>query len=230
MNRLCARVLRKALRRADLGSWRLPFEYYMHVLDGTREPELEHLGKICPRGGVAIDIGANHGYYTFEMARQFNCVYAFEANRQVSTPIRTSSLQNVHLVDKGLSNTDRDAVLHIPVVGGIALSGWASLETGICPDATGYVERAVELTTLDAFSIECVDLIKIDVEGHELEVLEGARRTIATSMPMLIVEIKDDNYDRVADLVAGYGYDVSRLIDVIGVPGSAENYILRPGP
>lgn len=228
MNRLCARVLRKALRRADLGSWRLSFEYYMHVLDGTREPELQYLRRICPRHGIAIDIGANLGYYTFAMARQFNRVYGFEANRQVSAPIRTSGLHNVHLVDKGLSNTERDAVLYIPIVDGLALSGWASLGTENCPDATDHVEQVVELTTLDAFSIDGVDLIKIDVEGHELEVLEGARRTITTSMPIMIVEIKDDNYDRVADLVAGYGYDVNRLIDVIGIPGSAENYILRP--
>ena len=79
-------------------------------------------------------------------------------------------------------------------------------------------------------SSEGVDLIKIDVEGCELEVLEGARRTITASRPVLIVEIKDGHYDRVADFAAELGYDVSRLIDVIGVQGSAENFILRTRP
>ena len=128
------------------------------------------------------------------------------------------------------SNTEREAVLHIPLVEGVALSGWASLEKGNCPDATAHVEQVVQLTTLDAYAIEGVDLIKIDVEGCELEVLEGARRTITASRPVLIVEIKDCHYDRVADFAAELGYDVSRLIDVIGVQGSAENFILRTRP
>ena len=98
----------------------------MHVLDGAREAELKHLYQIYPGDGVAVDIGANVGYYTFEMAKRFSRVYAFEANSEVSVPIRASGLENVYLIDKGLSNSERKAVLYIPVVGGLALSGWGS--------------------------------------------------------------------------------------------------------
>lgn len=201
----------------------------MHVLDGTREPELKYLHRICPRDGVAVDVGANIGYYTFKMAKQFSRVYAFEANSGESSPIRSSGLDNVHLIDKGLSNSDGEAVLHIPVVDGLALSGWASLRSDNCPDAAHHVERRIELTTLDAFRLDGVDLIKIDVEGHEFEVLQGASRTIAASRPTLIIEIKKSCFEKVSNLMRSYGYVAERLEDVIGQSGSAENFIFRPG-
>lgn len=228
MNRFLARVLRRMFRRIELGAWRLPFEYYMHVLDGTREPELKHLYRICPNSGVAVDVGANLGYYTFKMARRYSRVYAFEANSEASAPIRASGLDNVCLINKGLSKMDGEAVLYIPVVNGLALSGWASLEPDNCPDATHHLERQTELTTLDAFQLERVDLIKIDVEGHEFEVLQGACRTIAASRPTLIVEIKKNRFGKVRDLLAGYGYAAEQLKDVVGLSGSPENFIFRP--
>ena len=200
----------------------------MHVLDGAQEAELKYLDQICPGDDVAVDIGANVGYYTFEMAKRFSRVYAFEANSEVSVPIRASGLDNVYLVDKGLSNSEGKAVLYIPVVDGLALSGWASLEPGNCPGATHHLEKQIELTTLDSFQLERVDLIKIDVEGHELEVLQGARRTIAASRPTLIVEIKKDCFGDVRDIMAVYGYSAEQLSDVIGLSGSPENFIFRP--
>ena len=228
MSRTLARVLRRVFRGIDLRTWRLPFEYYAHVLDGTREPELKHLYRICPGTGVAVDVGANLGYYTFKMAKRFDRVYAFEANPEESLPIRSCGLDNVCLIDKGLSNTEGKSVLHVPVVGGLALSGWASLSPDNCPDTRQHLEREVELTTLDAFELEGVDLIKIDVEGHELEVLQGASQTIAASRPTLIVEIKGNRFDEVTRLLQSLGYAVEQLIDVVGVPGSPENFIFRP--
>lgn len=223
-----ARVLRRLLRGVDLGTWRLPFEYSMHVLAGTREPELEHLCRICPHDGVAVDVGANVGYYTFKMARHFSHVYSFEPNANISSPIRMSGLENVSLIDKGLSNRDGTAVLHIPVVDGLALCGWASLEPGNCPDAIQHLEQPITLVTLDEFQLEGVALIKIDVEGHELEVLEGACQTIAASRPTLIVEIKKRNTVKVADFLAGYDYVSVPLQDITGQSGSVENFIFRP--
>ena len=108
------------------------------------------------------------------------------------------------------------------------MSGWASLEPGNCPDATHHLERQIELTTLDAFQLERVDLIKIDVEGHEFEVLQGACRTIAASRPTLIIEIKENLFGKVRDLLSSYGYAPERLEDVIGRSGSPENFIFRP--
>ena len=108
------------------------------------------------------------------------------------------------------------------------MSGWASLKAGNCPDATHHLERQIELTTLDVFQLERVDLIKIDVEGHEFEVLQGACRTIAASKPTLIIEIKKDLFGRVRDLLLSYGYAAERLEDLIGLSGSSENFIFRP--
>ena len=73
-----------------------------------------------------------------------------------------------------------------------------------------------------------MDLIKIDVEGHEFEVLQGARRTIAASKPTLIIEIKKDLFGKVRDLLLSYGYAAERLEDLIGLSGSPQNFIFRP--
>lgn len=225
MNRQCARLLRRVFRNVDLGRWRLPFEYYAHVLDGTREPELAHLATICRGHGTAVDVGANVGYYTFAMARSFERVYAFEVNPDISTPIRQSRLANVHLIDKGLSNAPGQAVLYVPVVNSLPLTGWASLERGNCPGASHYLEQPVSLAALDAFELDGVDLIKIDVEGHELQVLEGATGTIAESRPVLIVEIKPPRFESVCAFLKRHGYRARRLEELAGRRGSLENYI-----
>lgn len=225
MNRVWARLLRRVFRHADLGRWRLPFEYYVHVLDGMREPELKYLSKICRATGTAVDVGANVGYYTFVMAHRFERVYAFEVNPDVSEPIRRSGLENVHLVDEGLSSSSGKSVLHIPVVDALPLTGWASLERGNCPSASHYLERPVSLVTLDTFELDGVDLIKIDVEGHELQVLEGAISTIANSHPALVVEIKPRRFEAVQAFLRRHGYGVRLLEDLTGEPGSPENFI-----
>ena len=199
----------------------------MHVLAGEREPELKHLSQICPRSGVAIDVGANIGYYTFEMAKRFKHVYAFEPNPDVSFPIRTSGFNNITLINLALSDTHGIADLKIPVIGNVVLAGWASLRPGNCPDADHHLVRRIELATLDGFELADVALIKIDVEGHELEVLKGARQTIAASRPILIVEIKNDHIEQVSDLLVSYGYMKVPLQLIAGVTGSAENHVFR---
>ena len=227
MKSLLARTLRKLFRRRNLGRWRLPFEYSVHVLAGEREPELKHLSQICPGSGVAVDVGANLGYYTFKMAKRFKHVYSFEPNPNASFPIRTSGFHNVTLIDLALSDTHGSAELKIPVIGKVVLAGWASLIPGNCPGADHHLVRQVELATLDEFELADVALIKIDVEGHELEVLRGARQTISASRPILIVEIKNDQVDQVSNLLVSYGYVRVPLQLIAGVAGSPENHIFR---
>jgi FkbM family methyltransferase len=227
MRSISARILRRIFRELDLGSWRLAFEYFAHVLAGEREPELTYLREICPRRGAAIDVGANIGFYTFRMSRCFAHVYAFEPNAFVSSPIRAARLANVSLFDLGLSNLEETAELHIPVVGKVVLSGWASLKPGNCPDAERHLVRRVDLTTLDRFDLADVALIKIDVEGHEFEVLQGARATIEKSHPLLIVEIKASRFALVNALLSGYGYSRIPLPDIVGKAPGADNHVFQ---
>lgn len=78
-----------------------------------------------------------------------------------------------------------------------------------------FAEVEVQSYRLDDLSISDVGFIKIDVEGYELEVLQGAKKTIASSRPNLIVEIEEKHVKRpIQDLlneVCSYGYECFAL-------------------
>jgi len=95
-----------------------------------------------------------------------------------------------------------------------------------CPDGRVGTEtlhkdggRPVETVAIDSFISGQVDVVKIDVEGHEIEVLKGAERTIDRWHPTLIVELLDRNQafsgrtvEDVVSVIAGYGYRKSKQI------------------
>ena len=75
----------------------------------------------------------------------------------------------------------------------------------------------VEARTIDSFGFSEVSLIKIDVEGHEAEVLHGAEKTISAFHPVIIVEISKGNRTVVMPILKGHGYSVRpiSLIDYV---------------
>ncbi len=79
----------------------------------------------------------------------------------------------------------------------------------------------VQTSTLDSHNLENVDFIKIDVEGYEPEVLQGAERTITTYNPVLFIEVlnKYKQTSPVFDILASYGYTQVGQV--------AENYIFK---
>ena len=70
---------------------------------------------------------------------------------------------------------------------------------------------AVRAITLDSLALRRVDLLKIDVEGMECEVLEGARRTIRQSLPVVIIEHLKAGAGKIADALQHYGYGLAEL-------------------
>ena len=98
---------------------------------------------------------------------------------------------------------------------------------GVEHDAAASLERKLEgafrvetvaVRTLDSFAFEKVGFIKIDVEGHEAQVIEGARSTINASHPALLVEIEQRHRKRPIE-------DVFHQIASLGYAG----YFLRHG-
>lgn len=82
----------------------------------------------------------------------------------------------------------------------------------------GYGTQEVEAITIDSLNLDCVNLVKIDVEGAELLVLKGMVETIGRDHPAILLEWQDSTkdfcYDR-SDTIAwlkGHGYDtLSRI-------------------
>ena len=225
---LAAKVMGKSLGNAIPARWRLPLEYYLYRFGADCEPELKWLEKICPHGAVAIDVGANIGVYSYRMAQLYSQVYAFEINPDLTAALAAFGSDRIAIIAKGLSSSEASVTLRTPIVNRIALTGWASLEAGNCPDADGYLERVVEVVTLDSFHLHAVSLIKIDVEGHELEVLRGAENTLVENRPRVIVEIKQKNRAAVESFFAPLKYRRHTLDDLVGTPGAPENHIFLP--
>ena len=206
--------------------WRLPFITRLDQLHGV-EPESRWLKVIGPCRGIALDVGANYGHYSYVLSKLYSKVIAFEPNSSAAACLAAWKCAKVELVHVGLSSQEGEATLYIPVTNGFQMSGWGSLDRDNCSTAVDAVNLTVRLRTLDSFAFKDVGFIKIDVEGHELEVLKGAAETITACKPHLLIEVRQ-NESSVHELLATWGYESCRLNQLVGVRGSPANVIFRP--
>ncbi len=226
---LLARGLKRCLGPAVPRRLRLAFDYQLAQLDGC-EPELALLHHLGPNCGVAIDAGANEGLFTYRMAALYDRVHAFEINPALASRLRRLVSSKVRVYPVGLSSREGGGTLYTPYYHGRPLHGWAGLEPGNCPTAERYTESVVSVRRLDSFGFDDVSFLKVDVEGHELELLTGARQTIRRSRPVVLIEVKDRNRAAVQDYFRDMRYAERRLEDLTGVSGSTENYVYLPYP
>lgn len=126
---------------------------------------------------VAVDVGAHVGLWSREMAKIFGRVHAFEPVAELRECFRLNvPMEKVTLYECALG--DR------PGAASVAYDPARSGETGLIEGDD------VEVRRLDDFGLEDVDLIKIDVEGYEPFVVEGATETIRRCRPVVVVEQK----------------------------------------
>lgn len=207
---------------------KLPFTFWLYRVGGDCEPELLHLDEFIASAGTAIDIGANVGLYTYALSKRFKRVYAFEINDGITREIAQYNPGNIELIHSGLSSKAGAAKLFIPVAGGLAMAGWGSLNRDNLPGAEKLIEIDTELKPLDDYAIGDVDFIKIDVEGHEVEVLHGAAATIERSRPMVLIELKKEHVEEVDAWFLKLDYKHCRLEDFVEAQGHRSNHIYTP--
>lgn len=177
------------------------------------EDELRRLRDFVPADKAAVDVGGWWGPWTYWLSRHATAVHTFEPVPHVAHFLQSVSAANVTVHNMALSDAAGEAVLHVPS-GGPGSEGRSTLGTPGFADAT---ELTVPLRTLDSVAIaDPIGFIKIDVEGHEAQVLKGALETIDAHRPVLMVEVEahDDrptNVDEVVALVEGLGYSTSFL-------------------
>jgi FkbM family methyltransferase len=193
--------------------------------------ELRFLCAHVQPGQVAVDIGCHKGAYAYWMRRRVGpdgAVYAFEPQpRQVNylrNVFSTMRYDNVTVVPMAVSNTCGKLPLHIRHGAGTTHAATLSDNVGGVSDADFTPPNGspanvipVDVTTLDAFFANkprAPHFLKIDVEGHELAVFEGARRTLEMHRPTILVECEarhrpDGDVRPVFDLLRSHGYDGS---------------------
>lgn len=143
---------------------------------------------------VALDIGANIGNHTLVMSRHARQVLAFEPQPEVfqilSRNIEANGITNVRAHPVGLSDCNDSLVLYTNLEGN---SGGSTFNPKRRPGHHLKVRSEVRIGDefLASQGVDRVDLIKIDVEGYELEVLKGLAKTIREHQPIVVIEWND---------------------------------------
>lgn len=150
---------------------------------------------------VVVEAGAHIGTLTVMMARKCRVLFAFEPQRLVfqilCANLALNGILNVRAFEQALGEADGQCLVPRlaggPNTGGVSLKGVTDGDAVMC--------RAV-----DSMGLTRLDLLKADVEEMELEVLRGARKTIAALRPLLYLESNTDHDPLLAELES-LGYD-----------------------
>jgi FkbM family methyltransferase len=181
------------------------------------EIEMRFLHALPPGAiDVAVDVGAALGSYSWILSRASRTVYAFEPGKLHNKFLsRVVSGSNVEVICAAVGSTTGQVNLYTPGSDSHALHSATVFEaTQVVRVEDTRVER-VQQTTLDAFLAAClapgrtVDVLKVDVEGYELDVLKGAWRTLTLYHPLIICEVEarhNANYAEVFRLLKELGY------------------------
>lgn len=189
------------LYRLPFGAWYLIGNSSVDgaLFSGTFESgEIRFVDKYLKSGMTALDIGAHHGLYTVLASKRVGSagiVIAFEPSprerKQLLRNIRLNRCLNVRVEPYALGRERSRAELYIVESGE---DGCNSLRPPVVDGSTHRI--SVEVVTLDQVlsrnGIRSVDFLKLDVEGAELETLQGAIKLLrGRPRPVLLVEVYD---------------------------------------
>jgi FkbM family methyltransferase len=168
---------------------------------GSFEPnEFAFLDRTLRRGMTFIDVGANDGLYTLFAARRVGrrgrAVAVEPSSREranLECNLARNRLRRVAVVPTALAEEAGNAVLQIAP----ALHGGHNTLGGFAHEGVSAIgTERVPVETLDGLAkrlgLGKVDVIKIDVEGAEVRVLEGGRALLKASRPVLLIEANED--------------------------------------
>ena len=184
---------------------------YERMISGGGEVELSQLPRIVRKDDLAIDVGSNLGIYTYALSQLASKVIAFEPIPLLAKFVRNQALPNVTVQEVALAASGGERVLCVPEEG----AAYATLRE----DAPARnVERLkVATRTLDGLGLDPIGFMKIDVEGFEEAVLNGAQGTINRDKPRLLVEIEERHnvggLDRIVTMLGAIGYRCSFFHD-----------------
>ena len=140
-------------------------------------------------GDCVVEVGANIGAHTVHLAQivgDAGVVWAFEPQRLVfqllAGNIAINGLRNVYCRQNCVSN--QPGIIKVPVLDAEKIQNWGGVSMLDNPEG-----EPVEAVTLDSLNLPRCDFLKIDVEGMELQVLEGASHLIDRYQPIIYTEI-----------------------------------------
>ena len=187
-------------------AWKTPANY--------RSEDAEFLKKVLEPGGLVVDVGANIGMIAMQSAQlvgKSGRVIAIEPNPRIAAfcekNLQLNGLENVTLLQTALGSEE----------------GFVSFNCDPCDDRSRVVTEGgvkVPLTTLDRVMERVpngkINLLKIDVEGFELSVLEGATKSLERTQ-WLYMEVEAENYSK-------YGKTTESVMAILDAHGFDSFY------
>jgi FkbM family methyltransferase len=185
------------------------------------QPEMAEITHHVRPGDWVIDVGANVGHYTCHMAKCATAtgrVLAFEpvpvSFALLAANVRVAGATNVTLFNVALSSSADILSMTVPSYGDSALSNY--YQAHISPVG----EYRVLCLPLDSVSVpRPVRLVKIDAEGHDLQVLLGMEALLQRDRPLVIVEASRTG--AVAEWLSYRGYSIRK-------PTGSPNLVAEP--
>lgn len=213
------------LRIAVMKGFPPKISHKINVFKNTRismiEPELEVIPLLLSKDMISIDVGAHLGLFVDAMSKGSAKVLAFEPQFDLCIYLKKLHFDNVEIFNLALSNTCGFSDLRIPqdLRTSSFMEAYASIEpeNAFTVFPVGKIQTTrVPKMSLNALNIKPVSvaLIKIDVEGHELSVLQGATQIISEGNPVLIVEISyqhNSKWENVFEFLAKFEYCAYKL-------------------
>lgn len=160
---------------------------------------------LCNNFRIAIDIGAHIGLFSTKMCNDFKTVYSFEP---MFYEYLKQNVPEAIVYPCGISSTEKEFKFSVKPT-----------HTGMSRiDENGL--HNIKCKSLDSFNFKNVDLIKIDVEGHESFVIDGAYNFFKNNDPIIIIEINDKKITKnILKKLTDVGYET--------VSKHGVDYILR---
>lgn len=176
-------------------------DFYEHIY-------LDKLSKYLPDNAVIIDIGANIGNHSIYWGTQNSAskVYSFEAIKStydiLFKNIELNQLNNI-VIPFNIALSDEN--------GNANSNGVSEYNIG-STSITKSTDGKIITKTLDSINLDTdrIDLIKIDVEGHEVNVLKGANETIKKYHPMIMIESFPEYFQEVNTILENHGYKMKK--------------------
>jgi FkbM family methyltransferase len=187
--------------------------FWSGLTNGWEKISIQLWIALCKESNTIIDVGANTGIYAL-IAKTLHptaAVYCFEpVHRVFEKLIHNCTLNNYQIAcfETALSNYDGEAII-FDTASEHTYS--VTVNKNTTETGTNTIETKIRTQKLATFivqnNIQHIDLIKIDVETHEAEVLEGMETYLQQFQPTLLIEILNDEVGkRVQELIKNIDY------------------------
>lgn len=197
--------------------------FWKGLTGGWEKISMQYWIGLSRNAKAVLDIGANTGVYSL-VTKSINPsakVYAFEPLKQMFRKLSFNNELNKYdivCIEKAASDKNGKAIIYETGTDHVAA---ASLNAEIRHYGNLDVETEIEAITLDAFieanNIGKIDLIKIDVEGHEPNVLDGYKKYLPLHRPDFLIEVlADDIGNKLQQIFDGLDYCYFNIDDKSG--------------